>query len=383
METREETLGKLYALRAGLSYIAQEVAPIYQEEGDLRPYELMDHADEQKLNSMTESQRKKYDEIQKIKEKAEERSTFEEEISFFEDDLEDDKKTAKKSKFVHSVFILPLRILGMILVAVGILSAALAAFTFIDGWIMELIPEEYFWTCIGIGLGGLVVFGGIGWLLLAFTIESKYEKAKSSVKGTNNIIEGLKEDIETSKTAEKELARLRQEGKQKKREVAEHKREVAKRTRPIYYALKESTESFISERDWENLDLVIYYFDTGRADTIKEALQLVDRQKQTDMIVNAIRQASSEITTMIVTATRAVISAVDVACEQICSRLDSIDSNIGKLNASIDANTAATASLVSATQLQNALMAQANRTSAQLASDVSYLKGEYALMRRM
>ena len=51
----------------------------------------------------------------------------------------------------------------------------------------------------------------------------------------------------------------------------------------------------IDFRDWENVDLLIYYFETGRADDMKEALQLVDRQRQTDQIARAIAMASAAI----------------------------------------------------------------------------------------
>ncbi len=51
----------------------------------------------------------------------------------------------------------------------------------------------------------------------------------------------------------------------------------------------------IDFRDWENVDLIIYYFETGRADDMKEALQLVDRQRQTDEITSAIAMASAAI----------------------------------------------------------------------------------------
>ena len=51
----------------------------------------------------------------------------------------------------------------------------------------------------------------------------------------------------------------------------------------------------IDFRDWENVDLLIYYFETGRADDMKEALQLVDRQRQTDQITRALSIASASI----------------------------------------------------------------------------------------
>ena len=37
--------------------------------------------------------------------------------------------------------------------------------------------------------------------------------------------------------------------------------------------------------DWSNLDLIIYYLETNRADTIKEALQLLDEEIRTLVLV--------------------------------------------------------------------------------------------------
>lgn len=51
----------------------------------------------------------------------------------------------------------------------------------------------------------------------------------------------------------------------------------------------------IDLRDWENVDLLIFYFETGRADNMKEALQLVDRQRQTEILAKAVAMASAEI----------------------------------------------------------------------------------------
>ncbi|MDE5561972.1 MAG: hypothetical protein K2J01_00210 [Clostridiales bacterium] len=48
-------------------------------------------------------------------------------------------------------------------------------------------------------------------------------------------------------------------------------------------------------RDWGILDLVIWQLETGRAETIKEALQLADRETQTDRIVKTMQSASAAI----------------------------------------------------------------------------------------
>lgn len=59
--------------------------------------------------------------------------------------------------------------------------------------------------------------------------------------------------------------------------------------------LKNIFLSFLDERDWNNLDLLTYYIETGRADTVKESLQLLDRQKQTDQIVSTINEAAGAV----------------------------------------------------------------------------------------
>lgn len=63
----------------------------------------------------------------------------------------------------------------------------------------------------------------------------------------------------------------------------------------IETALHKTYDSFLDERDWENIDLIIYYFETGRVDTLKEALWHVDRQRQADEITEAIYTASEAI----------------------------------------------------------------------------------------
>lgn len=63
----------------------------------------------------------------------------------------------------------------------------------------------------------------------------------------------------------------------------------------VYSVLQKEYSSLLHERDWEYLDLVIFYLETGRADTMKEALQLVEREVQTQRIVDSVKQATYRI----------------------------------------------------------------------------------------
>lgn len=51
----------------------------------------------------------------------------------------------------------------------------------------------------------------------------------------------------------------------------------------------------ISPSDWKNIDGIIYMFETGRADTIKEALNLYDQRQYAEMIVGAINSLNRTI----------------------------------------------------------------------------------------
>ena len=68
--------------------------------------------------------------------------------------------------------------------------------------------------------------------------------------------------------------------------------ETAKR---IYATLEEQYASLVDPRDWENLDIIIYSYETGRADTIKEALSQVDAVRRTEQIVAEIRKAAQNV----------------------------------------------------------------------------------------
>ena len=67
----------------------------------------------------------------------------------------------------------------------------------------------------------------------------------------------------------------------------------------MWSALTDTFSKKLDVRDWNNIDLIIYYLETQRADTIKEALQLADREKQTERIEVAMSKATEEITRQI------------------------------------------------------------------------------------
>lgn len=79
---------------------------------------------------------------------------------------------------------------------------------------------------------------------------------------------------------------------QLKNKVIPQSTAIAQSTRA---AMLQTSKGVLNESDWQNIDLLIFYLETGRADSLKEALQLVDKQRQTDQITRAIGEASRHI----------------------------------------------------------------------------------------
>ena len=116
-------------------------------------------------------------------------------------------------------------------------------------------------------------------------LEEKIEQQHVLIENTQNHIDDLEQEIkETADSYKNELATLNDDLK-----VEEYTASV------IYDALKKEYGDYVNVSDWEDLDFLIYYIETGRASDIKEALQLTDRQKQLGDLKNAMQTATNQI----------------------------------------------------------------------------------------
>lgn len=135
----------------------------------------------------------------------------------------------------------------------------------------------------------------------------------------------------------------------------------------LYSALQFGYSSMLSESDWSNLDLIIYYLETNRADTIKEALQLLDEEIRTQRIEQSISRASDGIRQMLGVGFASLQKSLSVSYDALSNQLNNI--SIG-----IAAENAISAQLVSSVELNNALQAKANENSAKLLQEAKRLK---------
>ena len=162
----------------------------------------------------------------------------------------------------------------------------------------------------------------------------------------------------------------------------------------IVQALHNELDNIIMESDWENVDLLILYLNTGRADSLKEALNLVDKQKQTNQITEAIENATEYLANTITANTYCLSTVITKCCEQLSNQINSnhretilainrnteaignlsgrisaLGENLDSLGTQIEDHTNA---IISTDQLNASLLAQLNRSSENLMYELKY-----------
>lgn len=145
--------------------------------------------------------------------------------------------------------------------------------------------------------------------------------------------------------------------------------------------LEERFGTLLNPADWKNIDLCIYYLQTGRAESLKECLQLVDRQLQTNEIINTVRQASDRICDEIHSGFNALGKTMVKCFNSVSAQIESLSNQVANEHTAVinalDSINNSNAAILSATQLNNALLAKAGASSEQLADDLRYIK-QYA-----
>ncbi|MCH5351749.1 MAG: hypothetical protein J1F39_07270, partial [Clostridiales bacterium] len=205
----------------------------------------------------------------------------------------------------------------------------------------------------------------------------KRGKSAQSEKKFIDLIDKANRDIEQVSASlpdcDKKINKAIADGKALVEKTRKELAPQAAATVELYKALQVTFSDMLDERDWENLDLITYYLETGRADTVKEALQLLDRQKQTNQIVAAVKEAAGVICQTVKTGLTQLKSYMDVRFNDLSSKIASVSSQVGSIGSRISTVEGAIASqnsqiaqIASTTNLNNALLERQNDTSAQL-----------------
>ena len=143
---------------------------------------------------------------------------------------------------------------------------------------------------------------------------------------------------------------------------------ILKNSREMYSLAKRNTENFIDERDWENLDIIIYELETGRADTMKEALQQADYYNRHNEMIEAIETAGRAISA-------SISQNINDLKHSIGLQVKTLRADINELNESQRAIEGKLGDMLDAQELSNALLEKANESSKDLAENIEYIKG--------
>lgn len=152
---------------------------------------------------------------------------------------------------------------------------------------------------------------------------------------------------------EKALKPLEEKGKQ-----------IEVHAEALFADLKNQFEDLLDVRDWQYLDLIIYYFETRRAESMREALQLADRERQTQEIIANIRAAAALICQTI---KDGFYSLQQTMIAGFTALNQTLQSGLSQLNATSQAQLAQE-------ELTNSLLRKANLSSEKLVEDVKALR---------
>lgn len=454
---KKETLATLYSLRAGLSLISVENDKVKKEENSIDSLEAnRNYLNEEVANKEELIQNQKNliaDEDKRIKgiidkeykKKIEEYDDKKRDFGYFDVDF------AKK-------VIIWLVIIGVVVVLLGVGVYYLGDFFYTNaieeghgsaidnaqqktGEVMRDIVGPFMMKWGAIVFVGLIVLVLL-YILIKYLIYKNHESrvarfnrgverdkeyftsqknsfykqryenlAVSKLNGLNNKLVSLENNLVTiSKENEEKFTLL----DIKKDTHQNNILSISYRANSIYEALEKEYGDFLDTRDWANLDLVIYYLEAKRADTLKEALILLENRMQFEdlksLIVNATNAIGQTInnqtkvlgeylnvcfknlSNLITEQNAIVLRTVEGFVEQTNSRLDSISRNVSALSnevadlrATSNAQLAATQSIITSQQLTNSLLNKINTSSSALVSDCNYLRNiveNYEIRRR-
>ncbi|MBQ7977925.1 MAG: hypothetical protein IJ301_05010, partial [Clostridia bacterium] len=253
-----------------------------------------------------------------------------------------------------------------------------------ENWVMVVVPICIFLVIIGIGVLLAFVFWKVkdDWLddfLLATSHIFKFKKYKKLARSlqvqednyktlADGHLQKYNDLVKNKEQIIKSFCDPLDDESKKLTEAFELEREqVFSTVSPLYNKLSETFSPFLHSGDWKNIDYLIFLFETGRADDLKESLQLLDNEnrflelKQTisqtgttlcNMLKNGLTELNQNIQNGINKINDTIIKSTEITVlsnKLLSTKLDSVQSSLG--------------SLISAQSIQNALLQQSSVNS--------------------
>lgn len=385
-EQKNQMLADLYALRAGMSAISIEKDKLDESEKNYNDamsslkkvsdeYNKYDYDIQRVSTGLNDFKSQGYEETGNQKQKRKSKYSKSGRIA--------NAKSKSSKIFMHMI----------ITIVVGIIAAAVPWFLYFDatGWKGSIFEDRnskyYIYISAAIFLISLIV--AVARLIIEFRKhKDEKEDTKKSIRELNNELAGYQME---RKLLEPKLNECYAVVNRSKAIVERDRAYRSKLSQEMYNALVAQFKSVLDIRDWEHIDLIIFNFETGRADTLKEALQQVDRRVQTDEIIEAIESAGSSIAATINVTMRELRSDLNKSFNRLSEQLAIQHAEqmtaLGNINRSIERTNESIAELQSATEkngktlenissaanLNNALIAKIGYDSMSLMDDVNYM----------
>lgn len=415
---KDELIAKFYTLRAGLSAIAEETKEIKSVENELNDYLRKDKENQieikEKYEEKNSQNRSKKSKLENKLEACEYLCNREKRaLSDAKSKLDELNRPMAYMKFKKEYSLVIFITTAIIsIVTFEILFYSLIQFTF-PSFVQK---NDY--------IGMHFVLWGVNMIIVSFVyniIRNQNAKkiCKKEISNCEAIISSIKREIsrysENAKKYNDEIDSLFNEY-ENQLGISIYGNEICQlnsklqtkiiplhtaRAKAIKAALNKEFDLLLTEADWQNVDLLIFYLNTGRADSLKEALLLVDKQRQTDQIAHAISAASQHIANTIHDSTYRLATVMTRCTSQLSNQInnnhmammselqrntnaienlnqnignigahiDSLNRNINSLGSSIGEQTAA---IISAEQLNASLLTQANQSCDKLIQELRY-----------
>lgn len=400
-EQKNQMLADLYALRAGMSAISIEKDKLDESESVYK--EALNDVDRERI----EYEKNDYD-IDRVNRG----------ISYCNSQLprgylaaENDKERKKKIKSYGKKYrkgmakwdALGIFIHTLIAGAIGLVLAAVPWFFYFvtsgaydsDKSQQPTFENSYYKDYIYVSIGIFATILIIGLIVSTIRVVGEKKETKTNIKSAEKSIRELKNELasyQLEKNASKKiLDKLIAIANEKKAVFEKDRTRLTKLSQDMYDRLVAQFKTVLDIRDWQHIDLVIFYFETGRADTLKEALQQVDRKVQTDEIIEAIETAGQNISSTIRMSMNELRGDLNKSFNRLSEQLalqhaeqmtalgninrniERTNESIAKLQSATENNGKALENISSAANLNNALIAKIGYDSMSLMDDVNYM----------
>lgn len=373
------TTNKLYALRAGLSLVDKEYDKMSKVEN--RSIGVSEFI-RSEIRTKTEEISRKQRDIEYLQENADkEKRSYEREIATVQENKTDALNEISKLKKERNKQLIRVIICATALIVAVLISIVSSVLIFESNIDLFIAPLAIF-GIIAVALF-YVVIPIFSFFLIRCLIRIKNKnkyieqleipKFKES-KNYSQLIENLKEE---KINEEKELRLLSTKNESNNSQAA---KEMAIYSQKAYEMYKLVVSNFsetlpnLDARDYKHVDLIIYMLETGRAETMKEALQLTDTANYRSMVISALGAISKNIVDNI----QSLKSKIEQNIYELGNKIDRLTYNVNNMSdrqsaliSELNENITKTNSSI---EMQNALFEKANVSSAKMAENVEKMR---------